>query len=302
MTKFYVYELVVVPDGNVCYVGKGSGKRMFKHRANLKMTRYTSAGLYRRLRDLLSSGRDFQPRKVFETDDEQLALAEEKRRIELYGFENLFNSTTLQGLAVADIGEAHRQALSKARREYVAKLEAETGHKMPPEVAAKIANANKGRAKTKEAIAKQKLSWKADPANISKMRQQALKMCLAHTGKKRSAAYCAKLSAIRKGKSMPPGHGAKTAEARRKSDVRSTEFKSVYRGVSWLQPKKAWQSRLCYNGKVKLLGQFKLELDAAWTYDNAFELLFSRRPNRTPKDHVITRFQRGKHGLLIPIA
>jgi len=143
--KFYVYELVVIPDGAVCYVGKGSGKRMFKHRANLKVTRYAGVGLYRRLRDLLNSGKDFKPRKVFETDDEQAALVEEKRRIELYGFENLFNSTTRQGLTVASIDEAHRQALSKARREYVNKLQVETGRKMPAAVAAKISAANRNR-------------------------------------------------------------------------------------------------------------------------------------------------------------
>jgi hypothetical protein len=148
--KFYVYELVVIPDGTVCYVGKGSGKRMFKHRANLKVTRYASAGLYRRLRDLLASGKNFEPRKVFETDDESAALAEEKRRILNYGIDNLFNSTTVQGLTMADVDTAHRQALSKARREYVARLQAETGHKMPQDVIDKMSRSRTGKVYTAE--------------------------------------------------------------------------------------------------------------------------------------------------------
>lgn len=148
--KFYVYELVVIPDGTVCYVGKGSGKRMFKHRANLKVTRYAGVGLYRRLRDLLASGKNFEPRKVFETDDESAALAEEKRRILDYGIDNLFNSTTVQGLTMADIDTAHRQALSKARREYVARLKAKTGQSSLPEVRAKISASNTGKQVSEE--------------------------------------------------------------------------------------------------------------------------------------------------------
>jgi hypothetical protein len=150
MKQFYVYELVVVPDGAVCYVGKGTRRRMYVHQRNLKNSKYSQTGLYRRLRNLLESGKNFEPRKVFETDNEIEALAEEKRRIGMYGFGSLFNSTTHQGLTTADIDAAHRQALSKARREYVAKLKSETGQSSLPEVRAKISASNMGRQASEE--------------------------------------------------------------------------------------------------------------------------------------------------------
>jgi hypothetical protein len=278
MTKFYVYELVVVPDGNICYVGKGTRRRMYVHKRNIQYSRVNQTGLYRRLRDLLNSGKNFEPRKVFETEDEQAALAEEKRRIELYGLDNLFNSTTRQGLTIADIDDAHRQALSKSRREYIAKLQSETGRKMPLEVAVKISVSNTGRVVSPETTAKIQAALALDPANKEQARQQALKMCASHAGKKRSPVYCAKLSALRKGR--PVTWGAAISNALVGKATRN-KAKSAYRGVSWLSPKAAWQSRIQLDGKTKFLGQFKVEHEAAFAYDNAFESQHGLRPNNT---------------------
>jgi hypothetical protein len=50
-----------------------------------------------------------------------------------------------------------------------------------------------------------------------------------------------------------------------------------------------------------MLGQFKLELDAAWAYDNAFEKFYGTRPNGTDPAHKVTRFKQGMRGLLIPV-
>lgn len=123
---------------------------MYVHKRNLKNSRYQQTGLYRQLRALLESGKSFEPRKVFDTDDEQSALLEESRRIELYGFDNLFNSTTVSGLTASSVGEMARQAMSKARRKYVAKLKSETGQSSLPETRAKIRAALVGRVVTHE--------------------------------------------------------------------------------------------------------------------------------------------------------
>jgi hypothetical protein len=149
--KFYVYELVLVPDGTVCYVGKGSGRRMWNHRRYaLQPPATTQAYLYRKLSELLQAGKDFQPRKVFETDSEQEALQKESELIRHYGLEKLFNCGMHTGPLLTDIDEARRTAMSKARREYVAKLQAETGQSSLPEVRAKISASNTGKQVSEE--------------------------------------------------------------------------------------------------------------------------------------------------------
>ena len=297
--RFYVYELVTVPDGIVCYVGKGTKRRMYIHKRNLANSRYQQTGLYRRLRELLNSGKNFEPRKVFETDDETQALKEEKRRIQFYGFERLFNSTTHQGATVAAIDEMTRQAMQKARNEYVVRLQQKRGYKMPPSVRRKISAGNKGRIDSAALRAKRVATWKSNPANIEQAHRQALTMGRMHAGKKRSRAYCAKLSKLRKGQLITWG-AAISKGLMGKASRHSA--KSKYRGVTWFGPKKAWQCRIQIDGVTKMLGQFKLESDAAWIYDNAFETFHGARPNSTPKEHKITRFRLGLHGKLVPVS
>jgi hypothetical protein len=135
---YYVYELVVIPDGNVCYVGKGKNKRMYDHKRNMHASCHASTGLYRRLRELVASGKDFVPRKVFETYSETLALWEEGRRIQLYGFDNLFNSTTITGPREKDLTEVRSQALSKASCEARERNRRLYGKGLPPETCEKI--------------------------------------------------------------------------------------------------------------------------------------------------------------------
>lgn len=150
--KFYVYELVVVPDGNVCYVGKGSGKRMWKHKSYARLSQtYGQHGLYRRLRELLDSGKDFAPRKVFETDSEEEALVEEKKRIDLYGFNHLFNSSTYGCRTVADINEGMRQAMSKGQRDKASRNREIYGKGLSPEHCAAIGMSHLGTKRSKEA-------------------------------------------------------------------------------------------------------------------------------------------------------
>lgn len=120
---------------------------MYNHkRYALRPASATQSYLYRKLSELLSTGKSFEPRKVFETDDEREALQEEQRRIAVYGLDTLLNcSPAHAGTLQEHIHEARRQAMSKARREYVNKLQRTTGHKMPLEVRAKIVVALKDR-------------------------------------------------------------------------------------------------------------------------------------------------------------
>jgi hypothetical protein len=194
--RYYVYELVIVPGEIVCYVGKGSGRRMWNHkRYALKPPSGTQKYLYRKLSEILASGKQFEPRKVFETDSELEALSEEQRRIVHYGLDSLFNfSSNRTGPVEDQINAARKQAMSKSRKEYVAKLKREKGYGMPPSTRSKISRSLKGRKKSDEHCAKVSSAKKGkcfsgahlkslseaakkrriDPAKIEAMRQANL--------------------------------------------------------------------------------------------------------------------------------
>jgi hypothetical protein len=91
--RYYVYELVIMPDCKVCYVGKGQGTRMDDHlrRARRPDTKCGQKRLYRKLREVLGSGKSIVGRKVHETDSETDAFKTERETIQRYGFDNLFN-------------------------------------------------------------------------------------------------------------------------------------------------------------------------------------------------------------------
>lgn len=90
---FYAYELVVTPDEKVCYVGKGKGRRAYEHRrrAFLRPTTGYPRHLWTKLRQLLIDGKDFYPRIIFETSEEDVAFKVESETINKYGLSNLFN-------------------------------------------------------------------------------------------------------------------------------------------------------------------------------------------------------------------
>lgn len=142
--KYYVYVLITIPDKVVCYIGKGQNKRMYVHKRNLHSSQTVQLGLYRRLRELIESGKDFKPVKIFETNDEEAAFIEERRLIELYGFDNLFNSTTICGPTQNDWTVARRQAISKALKERAAKNRLLYGKGLPPKTIAKLVAKNRG--------------------------------------------------------------------------------------------------------------------------------------------------------------
>ena len=142
---FYVYVLKMLPEGRVFYVGKGSKNRMFWHRKVLAHsdTKEWRRGVYERMRVRLN-GHSFIEEKVFETEDEVAALLHERSLIDYYGFDNLVNTQT-HAFTGRRLKDDARLKMRQARLAYVAKLQIETGHKMLPEVVAKISASNKGK-------------------------------------------------------------------------------------------------------------------------------------------------------------
>lgn len=138
-TSYYVYELVLVPDGNVIYVGKGHKDRMVYHRKVFlkKDTVIGNKPFYCRLRAATSDvGKAFVERKVFETSSENEALLEESRRISFYGFENLINvaSHAFTGRRMKpEVG----RIIAEKLKQFAARCKIKYGKGCPSDVAAK---------------------------------------------------------------------------------------------------------------------------------------------------------------------
>lgn len=99
-------------------------------------TKEYARGVYKRMRNFLA-GRSFVPEKVFETVDETEALLHERALIDKYGFDNLVNTQT-HAFTGRRLKADARTEMSKARRDYVAKLQRERGYKMLPSTRRKI--------------------------------------------------------------------------------------------------------------------------------------------------------------------
>lgn len=137
--KFYTYELVVSISGKVCYVGKGQGTRISAHhrrvavllRRRKRGVKISCGPLYRQLLNLVDGGDQFLSRKVFETDSEAEALAEETRRILLYGIDTLFNIKRYDSERPGDI-------ISRAVHRHVSDCVKRFGIGCTPETRAKV--------------------------------------------------------------------------------------------------------------------------------------------------------------------
>lgn len=88
--RFYVYVLCR-PNGKPFYVGKGSGPRVFRHDEEARSGhRCHKCNV---IRKIWRQGGQVQRYILFETDDEQAALAYECEVIALYGRDTLANAT-----------------------------------------------------------------------------------------------------------------------------------------------------------------------------------------------------------------
>lgn len=99
----YVIEWPVELGGTVFYVGKGKGRRMWRHLETAKRPYNGRAArcLYLLLNALLSVGMAPNVRKVFETDSEIEALEEERRLIAFYPDGSLLNTQKRGSLGMA---------------------------------------------------------------------------------------------------------------------------------------------------------------------------------------------------------
>ena len=274
--RFYVYELVVVPDGNVCYIGKGSGKRMYVHRKNLNHHGWSQTGLYRRLRELIASGKDFYPRKVFETDDEAEAFAEESKRIALYGLDNLFNSSDHRCRWAADVDVAMRQAMARGQREKAKRNRRIYGKGLPPEHCAHIGDGNRGKKKPAQ-TERLKRAWAEgrmhnDGSVFRRLNKSRI-------GIPFSVERCAKLSAVRKGKPQGPH----ILRVKSKHRVGRTGWVGVSVCPGSFGSPFGFVARVNdpVNRRLVELGRYSTAKDAAIAYDDAFDQLHGVRPNGT---------------------
>lgn len=140
-TLYYTYELVIVETGQVFYVGKGNGYRMFHHGSVLNKpdTKEYQRPVYKRMREVLK-GRPFVERKVFEHEDETTVLLEEQRRIRAYGFENLVN-TQSHAFTGRKLKPEVGRLIGKRLRAYADRCRAQYGQGLPPETVRKIQKA-----------------------------------------------------------------------------------------------------------------------------------------------------------------
>ncbi len=89
--KWYVYELVDPRDGEVFYVGKGSGKRIEAHEKEARASQQVCTEKLNRIRDIWAAGLEVERQFVAFFREEAEAYKYEAQRIDSYGLDSLTN-------------------------------------------------------------------------------------------------------------------------------------------------------------------------------------------------------------------
>lgn len=228
LPRFYVY-ILCRPNGKPFYVGKGSGKRIFKH--DTEARNGCECHKCRVIRKIWRNGGEIIRYTVLTTDNEQEAFAYETELITLHGRTNLTNGTNGgeggSGRRVTDAERAYRREFRKAAwndPEYRARMTAMSqALNASPEMRAHLSEINKARLADpleRERMSKAQLKRYEDPAEHAK--QSAVnhirwadpeqRQRLAE--RNRTPEMRAKLSATRKAQWADPEYRAKMIAAR----------------------------------------------------------------------------------------
>ncbi len=116
---FYVYELVT-NEGEIIYVGKGKGDRMYQHVKTAKgnsVSRKKNLKLYNKISSIINNGGFIKPEIVFESYDEKECLDKEVSLINEIGLDNLCNLTEGgEGTSGFKLSEETRRRMSEAKK------------------------------------------------------------------------------------------------------------------------------------------------------------------------------------------
>lgn len=178
---YYVYQLKS-SDGLIFYIGKGSGRRMYKHlqiAMGSSIVRNRNPKLYNKISSIIKKGGYVIPEIIFENFDENICLQKEIELIKNIGLKNLCNLT--------DGGEGT------------------SGYKLSDETKRKMSESKKGKKRffSKEHCKKLSESLKGHKGYYKgkKLSEETkLKMSIAHKGKSFSTEHRQKISIGNKGK------------------------------------------------------------------------------------------------------
>ena len=112
--KFYVYHLIDPRNSEVFYVGKGTGKRLFQHEAEVRKGKVGNYDKYRRIKEIIDNGQSVVAKRVKEFVTEQDAYEYERIEVSRIGLENLTNMIE-GGVLSADV-IAKRRLKEKERQ------------------------------------------------------------------------------------------------------------------------------------------------------------------------------------------